>query len=348
MKKILTYISFCFIASAFVACEKDEVKTVLENTTSGTLSVNKTSLTLTEADVDNTAATFTWTDGFTYSAKVATNKSYAVQIDRAGNNFKNARELSSGVVFKKEITVGDLNTELVKGLKSLSFPTTSFEVRVACTISGFAPIYSNVIPVTINSYRELAAGLPSVYVPGNYQGWMPDKAPSLASINDDGIYEGYINFPVATAFKITPMPNWSRDFGDEEATGDSGKLKVKGTDMKAKTPGYYFITVDTVALKWTAEATTWAVVGNASGGWDADKDLKYDAATNAWSATLPLKKGGMKFRANKKNKIMYGDAEGDGTLETDGNDIEVDVEGTYTVTLLLGKPGKYSYTAKKN
>ncbi len=342
------YISFCFIASTYVACEKDEVKTVLENTTSGTLSVNKTSLTLTEADVDNTAATFTWTDGFTYSAKVATNKSYAVQIDRAGNNFKNARELSSGVFFKKEVTVGDLNTELVKGLKSLSFPTTSFEVRVACTINGFAPIYSNVIPVTINSYREKASIYPEIYVPGNYQGWMPDKAPSLASINDDGIYEGYINFPTATAFKITPMPNWSRDFGDEAATGDSGKLKVKGNDMKAKAPGYYLITADTVALTWKTVATTWAVVGTAPSDFTTDKDLKYDVASNAWSATLPLKKGEMKFRANKKNDISYGDTEGDGTLEGDGETIKVDTEGTYTITLLLGKPGSYTYTVKRN
>ena len=343
------YISFCFIASAFIACEKDEVKTVLEGTTSGTLSINKNSFTLLETEVDNTAATFTWTDGFTYNAKVAANKSYAVQIDRAGNNFKNAKELSNGAVFTKSITVGELNTEVVKSLKALSFPTANFEVRVACTINGFAPVYSNVVPVTINSYREKASIYPEIYVPGNYQGWMPDKAPSLVSVNDDGIYEGYINFPEpTTSFKITPMPNWSKDYGDEKASGDSGKLKVKGTDMKVTGSGYYFIKADTIALTWKVVATTWAVVGDASGDWNTDKDLKYDAVSNSWSATLPLKRGEMKFRANKKNDIIYGDTEGDGTLEGDGETIKVDQEGTYTITLLLGKPGSYTYTVRKN
>ena len=341
------YISFCFIVSAYVACEKDEVKTVLENTTSGALSMNKTSFTLLQSEVDNNAATFNWTDAFTYSAKVATNKSYAVQIDRAGNNFKNAVEIGSGVIFTKSITVGDLNNEVVKSLKALSFPTTSFEVRVACTINGSAPIYSNVIPVTINPYRE-EAKYSQIYVPGNYQGWTPDKAPALASVDDDGIYNGYVNFPTATAFKFTPMPNWSRDFGDEAATGDSGKLKVKGNDIKAKAPGYYLITVDTIGLTWKALATTWSVVGDAPSSWTTDKDLKYDAATNAWSATLPLKRGEMKFRANKNNDISYGDTEGDGSLESDGENILIPVEGTYTVSLFLGKPGSYVYSLKKN
>ena len=301
-----------------------------------------------ETDADNPAVTFNWTDAFTYSAKVATNKNYAVQIDKAGNNFKNPAELSSGITFTKIVSVSELNAAVVQTLKVLPGNVANFEVRVACTLNGFAPIYSNVIPVTVNPYY-LTASYSSIYVPGSYQGWSPDKAPALASINDDGKYEGYINFPdPTTSFKFTQAQNWNSDFGDEAATGDSGKLKLKGTDMKAKAPGYYFITADTIELKWKAVATTWAVVGDAPSDWNTDKDLKYDAATNAWLATLPLKKGEMKFRANKTNDISYGDRDADGSLESDGDNIKIDADGTYTIKLLLGKPGNYVYSLKKN
>lgn len=343
MKKIVLYSFFCLFVSAFVACEKDEEKTVLTNTTSGTLSLNKNAFVLTEADADNVVANFTWT-AFSYDANVATNKNYALEIDKVGNNFKKPAELASSAVLTKSLTASELNYTLTQDFKLLPGVAYNLEVRVKCTINGAAPIYSNVVAIAATPYIQLAS-YPLWYVPGSYQGWSPDKAATLASIGDDGKYEGYINFPDATtSFKFTPAPNWDNDFGDEAATGDSGKLKAKGNDIKVAAAGYYFIKADSKANTWSILATTWSVIGTAS----VETDLKYDATTNAWSATLPLKKGDMKFRANKAWDLNYGDTEANGSLEAGGQDIKIETDGTYVVSLLLGKAGNYTYTLKKN
>ncbi len=345
MKKIVLYSFFCLFVSAFVACEKDEEKTVLTNTTPGTLSLNKTAFVLTEADAKNVVITFSWT-AFVSDVNVA--KTYSLEIDKAGNNFKKPIELASASALTKSLTVSALNSMVTQDIKLLPDFAHSLEVRVKCSIVGSAPTYSNVVTFTATPYFQ-AAKYPVWYVPGSYQGWMPDKAATIASKDNDGKYEGYINFPDATtSFKFTPAPNWTNDYGDEATTGDSGKLKVKGTDIKVNTPGYYLIKADSIANTWSILATTWSVVGTASVDWDTDTNLKYDAATDAWSATLSLKKGEMKFRANKTSVLSYGDTDANGSLEAGGDNIKIDADGTYVVSLLLGKAGNYTYTLKKN
>ena len=107
-------------------------------------------------------------------------------------------------------------------------------------------------------------------------------------------------------FKFTSDPDWSHtNYGDSgnntlSTDGGAGNLKVNE-------PGYYALTADLNTNKWSATKMNWGVIGDATGNWDADKDLIYDEATKTLKLTLDLTVGAIKFRANDDWKDNYGD-----------------------------------------
>ncbi len=183
---------------------------------------------------------------------------------------------------------------------------------------------------------------PLLYCPGSYQGWDPTNTTTvLGSVNSDGVYEGYLNFPDANAeFKFTPQPNWDFDYGDDDA---DGVLDIRGANILVADPGYYKVNVDTNTYLYTIEKTDWGLIGDATpGGWDSDTDMTYDAETGLFSVALDLNEGFIKFRANDDWEINLGDADFDGILEYGGADIAIETAGTYLITLKLGAPD-YTY-----
>lgn len=184
---------------------------------------------------------------------------------------------------------------------------------------------------------------PVLYVPGSYQGWDPSNTETvLASVNSDGMYEGYLNFPDAnTEFKFTPQPDWSYDWGDDDA---DGTLDVGGSNIIAADPGYYKINVDTVAKTYTYEMTNWGLIGSATAdGWDADQNMTYNTETGMWEILVDLVAGEIKFRANDDWTINLGDNDADGSLEQDGANIVIESDGQYFISLKLGAPD-YTYS----
>jgi len=183
-----------------------------------------------------------------------------------------------------------------------------------------------------------------LYVPGSYQGWDPANTTTvLASVLDDGNFEGYLNFPDAnTEFKFCATPDWDNNYGDD--TGD-GTLEPGGANIVAADAGYYFITVDLNALTYTTLKTDWGVIGSATaGGWDTDQNMTYDTGDGLWKATLDLTEGEIKFRANDDWGLNYGGS--DGILVRDGANIAIPAAGTYLVTMKLGIPD-YTYTIEE-
>lgn len=353
MKKILNNFIYSFLLiSLFSACEKEEDKLVFDPAAvkSGTLSISGSSFVLNEKDDANDAITFTTTAAdFGFPAGVT----YKLQIARKGTNFAAPKEeVMTGT--EKKYTVKQLNS-LVINSGGLAGSANQLEARIIAAAAEKITVISNVVTFTATPYYKLL-DYPKVYVPGSYQGWAPDKAETLGSIDwSYENYEGYVNFTDAgTKFKITPNPDWSDDWGDENASGKSGKLKTKGADILADEAGYYFIKMNVTDLTYSIKKTSWAVVGDAqAGGWDKDTDMTYDAATKTWSVTLALTGGkAIKFRANDAWDINYGDGNDDSPLpdgfsDFNGKDIKVIDSGNYKVTLNLGNPGNYTYSLEK-
>jgi hypothetical protein len=184
-------------------------------------------------------------------------------------------------------------------------------------------------------------------VPGSYQGWDPANTTTvLASVLNDGNFEGYLYFPDAnTEFKFCVNPDWSVNYGDD---GADGTLDLDGANIVAAEPGYYKINVNLNDLTYTLTKTDWGLIGSATaGGWDSDENLTYDAATGLWTLTTDLSAGEVKFRANDDWGINLGDDGADGILEYDGANIPIAQSGTYTITLKLGIPD-YTYTIERS
>ncbi|CAA9309790.1 MAG: hypothetical protein AVDCRST_MAG56-6184 [uncultured Cytophagales bacterium] len=333
-------------ALAFFACEKDEDRVVMQQGTPPALTASTATLVLDRSNAGADALTFSATpSNYGFNAAVT----YTLELAKKGNNFSDSVTVALGNTREKKFSVGELNGILNR----LELPAASMsevEARVKSQVApSVAPVYSNVVTIAATPYADLV-DYPSIYVPGSYQAWSPDKAPRISSVSDNKMYEGYVNFPDATTeFKFTTAPNWNENFGDA-TTGTSKTLKANGENIKVTGPGYYLVKADLNALTWSVEKTSWGVIGDATpAGWTNDTDLTYDAATGTWKITLDLKSTGkMKFRANDKWDINMGDLKTpNGFLAYGGEDIPVPVDGRYDITLDLSVPGNYRYTLKK-
>jgi hypothetical protein len=196
-----------------------------------------------------------------------------------------------------------------------------------------------------------------LYVPGAYQDWKPATAPKIAAVpGSPSRYEGYVNFTGTgeQPFKFTDAPDWTHtNYG----SGPGGTLSADGQAAGLTVPagGYYELTADLGKSTWTATKTTWSVIGNATpGGWEKDTAMTYDPEKQVWTVTLPMKAdGSFKFRANDAWKIDLG-LDKDGKLQYVDNpffdynakikDLTVPDDGTYTLTLDLHVPGKYTFS----
>lgn len=326
-------------------CEKDEIQVVAIPGAAPELSVSKAELELTNEDAEKEAVQFSWTAvDYGYQSVI----SYTIQLDKKGNNFAQPAEISGGALLKKSLTTADLNSLLINKLKLNAEETTEIEARVVSSLGALAPsmnVHSAAKGLSVTPYFVVIV-YPAIYVPGSHQGWKPDTAPKLVSVKDDKTYEGYVYFPDATnEFKFTNEPNWS---GGDYGSGGVGKLG-SGDNLKLVGAGYYLLKANLNTLTWSALATTWGVIGSATkGGWEEDEDLVFDPEDGVWRAELVLKEGEIKFRANDKWDIAYGDGDEDGVLDTlDNNNIKVEAAGTYIVSLNLSNAGNFTYSITK-
>jgi hypothetical protein len=355
MKKILLNCITIFVASfIFWSCKKDEIKVIAQTGKPGTLTASNANPVLNSATATDTVETLTWT-ATDYGFKAATR--YTLQFATAGSNFAGATDVNMGTLTTKKYTVEELNQlALMLGLA----PGTAgrMEARVKSEISdSVAAVYSNTVTLNLTPYLVII-NYPSLYVPGDYQGWAPATAPKISSKSNNGQYEGYVNFPANSAsfqFKLTSDPDWNHTiygWKDSKTTGDSvlGTLESPGGNLFVPSAGYYRLKANTSALTWEAVKTKWGLIGDAipGTGWNSDVDMTFDPATQVWTVTLNLNPGPVKFRANDAWDIEYGDNGANLSLEAGGANIAIPSAGNYTITLDLHIPGNYSYKVKKN
>ncbi|MFD2245398.1 SusE domain-containing protein [Pontibacter ruber] len=331
------------------SCEKDEDRITISTEGAPALTASATTLVLTQENGGEEAVKFSWSPlNLKWSqSDVAYNAvKYTLQLSPKGSNFATLTEVLADTV-EKTFTESELNAVLTK-LELPAEAAAQVDVRVKATYGGnVEAVYSAPVTLTVTPYKDIPV-YPSLYVPGGYQGWSPDVAPRISSAKDDQKYEGFVNFQEASEFKFTSAPNWNNtNYG----TGGAGKLSTTGDNLKVEEPGYYLLKADTKGLTWEAIKTAWGVVGDATGSWDVDKDLTYDATEKVWKATLPLTAGEIKFRANDKWDINLGDEKddrpADGVLEFGSDNIKIEEAGTYEITLDLSNPAYYLYKLKK-
>ncbi len=182
-----------------------------------------------------------------------------------------------------------------------------------------------------------------LYVPGEYQGWTPATAPTLASIKADGNFEGYVNITTTNGFKFTDLPIINgTNYGDTAVNGTSGILKSGGgNNLNIPSAGYYLLQANT-GTGWNSIA--WGLIGDFN-GWSTDVPMTYSTSNQVWTGTIiAAAAGGFKMRANGNWNLSYGTGGAANSLTaSSGGNIPV-TAGTHTITLDIHIPGYYTYS----
>jgi hypothetical protein len=357
MKKNISKALFGALALLVIisGCKRDDILVKSSDGTAPALTATASTLVLSSDKATTEAVAFNWNKAnYGYNAAVQ----YTLQLDKAGNNFAAPKEVViDAAASTQKFNVADLNNALA--LMGYSAGTASgLEVRVKAELRpGVNTLYSNVVNLTVTTYPIIIV-YPGLFVPGAYQGWAPATAPKVASVKDDKVYEGYVDFTNASdfAFKYTEDVEWKVNYvwasstntdsyaGGTFAVGASGNLFVPSK-------GYYLLKANVNNSTWSATKTSFGIIGDSTpGGWDNDTDMTFSSATQEWKITTNLVGGKkIKFRANDAWDINYGDnAPANGFLKLNGADITVPADGNYTVILNLSNPGNYSYSITKN
>jgi hypothetical protein len=306
------------------------------------------------------AVTFNWPSVNFGSAVTPT---YSLQFDVPADSFKSPTTVILGSGVSLIYTVKDFNKLAFASLGLPANVTGTMVVRVKADVnqsngasSTVPSVYSNTINLTVTPYQIIVI-YPDLWVPGDYQGWNPPTAPTVASIHSNGVYEGYVNIPAGGTlqFKFTDVPTWN-DLAYGAGAGP-GTMNTAGSagNLSVSAGGYYRLAANTSALTWSATATTWAIIGDApiaSNSWANDVPMTYNVNAGTWTVTTACNAGNFKFRANgdwSNNLNNFGDnAPADGIPDYNGGNISVPVAGTYTFTLDLSHSGNYIYSLKKN
>ena len=265
--KFLSKIFFLTIITAtiFTSCKKDENQVFYSGGTAPVLKsslATSSSLPLSEADKDLVAMKFWWTNpDYRFTTGVSSQDvTYTIEIDTMGSNFSNPnkKEVSTTADLMKEITVGDLNKYLVAEMKLKADVNHDVEIRVKSSLSGSAPLYSNVFKYTIKPYLVVKVALPSsgdLFLvgsasPGGWSNPVPEPSQKFTKVSG-AVYELTVALTAGDSYLLLPVNgSWGDKYGGAGSANNSNNVdgddfKRGGSDLKAPAvSGNYKITVD--------------------------------------------------------------------------------------------------------
>lgn len=359
MKKIINYTSlFILFAVVVASCRKKDTKFIIDNPSAGELMASATDIVADTGAKADVALTLTWGEMSYGDGIVTTN---VLEMDKSGTGaFEAANTVTvlSGSDVQKAWTHAELNTFWIEnGGTASTASTMHFRVKYMVdqalnpgNASGIADAFSNVVAVTVTPYDETVAAK-YLYVPGDYQGWSPGDAGSLIDKENDGTYEGIIEFykaggPGSNEFKFTSEPSWN---GINYGAGmNTGELSTDGGAGNLMVPaeGTYKFMVDINALTWSFSLENWGLIGDAVPvvGWGADSNMVYNPTTMLYEITIDLNPGQFKFRKNDDWTTNFGSTgandgdvkplNGDATdCSPGGKNFGIAVAGNYTLQL---------------
>jgi hypothetical protein len=281
---------------------------------------------------------------------VTGNYTYSLEMAKGGTNFATAIAVGSSTNPTIKVAIGALNRLIVgAGIEADVASNIDFRIKTAIDRS-MMPLVGTATTLSITPYTDVII-LPSLRVPGDYQGWAPSNNNTIIfSATSNNIYEGFVHILSGSGeFKLITGPAWDEfpDYG----TGDTpNSLKVKGGNIKIPGAfGTHRIKANLTALTYELERIgIWGIIGSATtGGWDNETPMTFNTAQNILTITTNLKAGDMKFRTHTWDS-NYGLGSADGIAGPGGDNIPIAADGNYTITLDFKTPGEVRYSIVKN
>jgi starch-binding outer membrane protein SusE/F len=362
MKKHLNiFLAFITAVSMFFACDDDPTLTVLETVTFPAVpDVSADEIVITEENKIETLLQVSWEEVvFPVKGPVTYTLQFETPSDTSGSNaWAEAVKREIGEDLLSASYSGDELNEIALELGLQPGKEGVIVARVQGTMSRdiFSPaIAVRVTPIAIPDIIDY----PSLYIAGDFQGWNIGAPSKISSVNNDGIYEGYIYIPAGgtNEFKLYAQPDWGPTSYGYESEGRIRVANFAGANFVAPSEGYYLFMVNLNDMTYHLMKASWGIIGAATpGGWDADTPLVYNPGTQTWTVTANMKaNGSFKFRANNEWVLDFGNEGGKLGYANhpwkpyvEQPHFTVPSDGNYTITLDLHIPGNYSYSLKKN
>lgn len=351
--KIIKYtLSILAMVLAVASCTKDESMNVVFNPADAQSGVLATpaAIVLTDETKGNDLPPFTWTNSsFGFDAAV----NYVIEIALDGTNFTNSRVIGSVSQNRLIMKQQELQGALEK-LGVVIGNMVAVQMRVKSQIvDQITPIISNVVKFNVTTFKPAEKEYPKVWIVGDYCGWDHSKSQFLYDINEDGEYfEGWVAFngKAQNGFKITYTGGWNGDdIGTNATAVVNNKIKVEpGGNISLFDGAIMYLKLDNRdqnnrTLERVKTISRIGLIGSATpNDWNSpDTELVFNGNTNKFEATVTLKDGEIKFRADNDWGLNWGlfksdEGKNPDQLKQGGDNIPVSA-GTYKVTFSLNK-----------
>jgi hypothetical protein len=278
MKTVTQFlVAFACLALAmttFSGCETDYEKARLNPTVVANVLQNpaQSSFVLTRDNREDNFVTLHWTaPDFGFRASVT----YSLEIDVAGNNFKNAATLATTSALTAALKVGATNDVLL-GLGLVPEIPTQVEFRVVSSISDrVPPVFSNAIVITISAYATV---FPPIWGMGAaLKGWGPWPANAVEwQSTEFRKYETIAHFKNGETFRWFGQLDWGPVSYNYSFFSSVSPVFVHANDGDANlrvagATGWYKVGVDLNARTVSAVAVDEPLLfmtGSGIGGWD--------------------------------------------------------------------------------
>lgn len=298
MKNIITSFHRCTFAFAMMlalvlsSCQ-DDVKTMMKPTPDSiTLDATSTSVVLDSAKAASTTAeTFSW-NAPDYGAQLS--KTYTLELDSANGTFDKPTTVVLDNKTSQDYTKKAFN-DLALSLRLVPGQAGHIKVRVRADVnSNIAPVYSNVVDVTITPYSTKptpkypvpdALFIVGDATPGAWGNPVPTPSQQFTRI-DDNTFGIVLQLTGAKEYLFLPKNgSWDHKYNVTTATSnpdgdtfapDAGNNNIKGPT----TSGLYKIVVDFVTAKYTVTLLSSNPVPD-------NLFIVGDATAGAWANPVP-------------------------------------------------------------
>ncbi|MDP1764257.1 MAG: SusE domain-containing protein [Sediminibacterium sp.] len=340
------FILICMVSLFLFACQKEVVNSETIIAASATNSVknfqvSESGVKLLQGNENMSAIYLRWEAGTpnTYAT-------FTIEAALSGANFSDIIEL--GTTDQKNITlsVKDFNHQMCRLIPTGA--TGTIELRIKAVFGKEVPAYSNAVALRVTTYQHFTEYNKTqiMYIPGNFQNWDVASAPKIITTENNGEYEGYVNFTNTYAqFLLVKSEKW--DPVKTYTYIGAGKFGFGGSVFSIfGGAGIYLMKASTNTNTWNyTKINTWGINGTAvAAKGTTDPEMSYDAVTKTWNIQLDLVKGDFRIRANNTNAISYGNTVKDGYSVPDnkGENFIIEKAGHYNISLNLTLAGNYT------
>lgn len=359
MRKISLIILALIGVAVFFACEDDmePVVKLESNIAINQIAQGDYEPVLADSIADSAFTVFSWQPP-KYNVDVIAD--YIVEVDTAGNNFENAKEVASVSDSNSvSVTVFEFNKVLTKDLGIPADVNATVDVRVGSVLGENSPRidYSDPISIDVKTYEPPFE--PEELIVYGADGSLGNLKPVTYDA-PEGTYEGYIYIPAGGGEIQFGDAEQTKMLGSDNPTAPDDDVDLNSSLFEGQgaipvDSGYYQVTVNTYSSTYDMFITHWGVIGSGIDpyDWSAGIAMTYHPEDDIWTATVEAQEGEFKFRPNETwDPLNYGDGPVDDypDYETDGHPDEYGANisigaGMKKITLDLSEY-PYSFTVE--